>query len=334
MQKTGQLLKEAREKKGLTIAEISHVTKINPKTLEALESGNVSGLPQKAFIRGFVQTYAKYLGLDVNETLKLFQEEMGQTKPILPMGELSGASNASSTNETTIDRLHKSSDQYNDDPRGKSRTWIIAIASVVLILLIGFVVQMIQKYEKESELPKDAPEIAKIETTVDTGAGSTTSTLEEKPATSAIVAITTSTTSTSPTSTTRSTTTTTLKPTTTSRSTTTTSRSTTTSTTKLTTTSTTKVPSSSTTSTTLAAEKPGKSIEVIVEALDNVTLGFRIDNGAFMTIKLAPQQVHTFKAKSSLAVDVSDGGALSVIYNGQDRGVPGSLGQPIKLKYP
>lgn len=63
-------------------------------------------------------------------------------------------------------------------------------------------------------------------------------------------------------------------------------------------------------------------------------LGYRIDNGSFKTIKLAPEQVHTFKATQLLNIDVSDGGAVNVIYNGVDKGQPGGLGQPIKLKYP
>ena len=89
-----------------------------------------------------------------------------------------------------------------------------------------------------------------------------------------------------------------------------------------------------TTSTTLLSVKPGKPIEVIVEALDTVTIGYRIDSSDFATIKLAPGQFHTFKGTSSLNLDVSDGGAINLIYNGQDRGTPGSLGQSLKLKYP
>ncbi len=391
MKKTGQLLREAREKKGLTIAEIAHVTKINPKTLEALEKGDVDQLPQRAFIRGFVQTYAKYLGLDVNETLKSFQDEMGQTKPELPIGDTAANMAIASSNEVPQVRLHRSSGEFSEDLGGKSRTWLIAIASLVLILLIGFVVQMIQKYEKESELHKESIALTKIDTAANTTSNgdlavltgstntsdennlaasastlsTTTSTLKEPETTSTSLAPTTTTSTTSrstttlasismttkPTSTSRSTTTSTLKPTTTSTlkptttstlkpATTSTLKPTTTSSTLRQTTTTTSIlkPTTTTlkptTSTTLSEQKPKKQIEVIIEALDNVTLGYRTDNSGFLTIKLAPEQFHTFKANTSINIDVSDGGAVNVIVNGQDRGAPGSLGQPIKLKYP
>jgi cytoskeleton protein RodZ len=49
---------------------------------------------------------------------------------------------------------------------------------------------------------------------------------------------------------------------------------------------------------------------------------------------MTADQVHTFKGKGKINLEVSDGGAISVIVNGRDRGVPGMIGQPIKLSYP
>ena len=34
------------------------------------------------------------------------------------------------------------------------------------------------------------------------------------------------------------------------------------------------------------------------------------------------------------AEEFTDGGAVNVIVNGRDRGVPGTIGKPIKLTYP
>lgn len=77
-----------------------------------------------------------------------------------------------------------------------------------------------------------------------------------------------------------------------------------------------------------------QTFEVIIEALDTVTLDFRIDGGSLQKIKLNPEQIHTFKAKQTLSIDVSDGGSVNVIHNGIDRGVPGILGKPTKIKFP
>jgi cytoskeleton protein RodZ len=81
MKKTGQLLKEARETKSVSLQEVSIHLKINTKTLKALELGDVTQLPAKTFLRGFVQSYAQYLKLDLNQIMEVFQEEMGTTHP-------------------------------------------------------------------------------------------------------------------------------------------------------------------------------------------------------------------------------------------------------------
>jgi cytoskeleton protein RodZ len=81
MKKTGQILREAREAKSISLQEISIHLKINTKTLKALEMGDKTQLPAKTFLRGFVQSYAQFLRLDLNQIMDVFQEEMGSTHP-------------------------------------------------------------------------------------------------------------------------------------------------------------------------------------------------------------------------------------------------------------
>ena len=60
----GSSLREARERRGLSYAEIEHATKIRSRYLRALEEEEFTALPSDAYIRGFLRTYADYLGLD------------------------------------------------------------------------------------------------------------------------------------------------------------------------------------------------------------------------------------------------------------------------------
>jgi cytoskeleton protein RodZ len=48
---------------------------------------------------------------------------------------------------------------------------------------------------------------------------------------------------------------------------------------------------------------------------------------------LVADQVHTFKNKSGLKLNISNGGAVNVILNGKDLGVPGEIKKPLKLTY-
>ena len=60
----GNSLREARERQGLGYPEIELATKIRAKYVRALEEEDFTALPGDAYIRGFLRTYAEYLGLD------------------------------------------------------------------------------------------------------------------------------------------------------------------------------------------------------------------------------------------------------------------------------
>ena len=76
-----------------------------------------------------------------------------------------------------------------------------------------------------------------------------------------------------------------------------------------------------------------KNLELIVEALDSVDLEYLDGNGQAQKIRLNADQVHTFKSNAGLKLSVSNGGAVNLILNGKDLGVPGEVGKSIKLNY-
>ncbi len=70
-----------------------------------------------------------------------------------------------------------------------------------------------------------------------------------------------------------------------------------------------------------------------MEALDNVEVEYSSPTGKAQKIRLSAEQFHTFKSKSGLKIQFSNGGAVNLILNGRDIGIPGDLGKPIKLSY-
>src|SRR5476651_178747 len=68
----GQKLREARERRGLTLRQIADATKISMITLEALERNDVARLPGGIFSRAFVRSYALEVGLDPESTIEEF----------------------------------------------------------------------------------------------------------------------------------------------------------------------------------------------------------------------------------------------------------------------
>ncbi|MDI3256334.1 MAG: helix-turn-helix domain-containing protein [Kyrpidia sp.] len=69
MEEMGQFLRRTREDRGLTLEEAAEATKIRRAYLEAIERGDWSALPPAVYARGFVRSYAEFLGLDGNEVL-------------------------------------------------------------------------------------------------------------------------------------------------------------------------------------------------------------------------------------------------------------------------
>lgn len=68
----GRKLREARERRGISLRQIANQTKIAVSVLEALERNDISRLPGGIFGRAFVRSYAVEVGLDPEETIQAF----------------------------------------------------------------------------------------------------------------------------------------------------------------------------------------------------------------------------------------------------------------------
>lgn len=60
----GNSLREARVRRGIDFAQAELATKVRGKYLRALEEEHFEVLPAETYVKGFLRTYAEYLGLD------------------------------------------------------------------------------------------------------------------------------------------------------------------------------------------------------------------------------------------------------------------------------
>lgn len=77
MSQLGQVLRAAREKKGLSAAEAAMETRIRGKIILDLENGDYRQLPPAPFIRGLIKNYARFLGLEPDLALDAFAIDTG-----------------------------------------------------------------------------------------------------------------------------------------------------------------------------------------------------------------------------------------------------------------
>lgn len=90
MKTIGSVLKDQRERKGLSLEDISGKTKIRVNFLKALEENDFSKLPSDTVARGFIQVYARELDLDQKSALALFRRDFtsGDSGQIIPQNML------------------------------------------------------------------------------------------------------------------------------------------------------------------------------------------------------------------------------------------------------
>ena len=113
----GAVLRNEREKKGLTLDQVASITKLRVKIVEALENETWGDLPPPVFVRGFIRSYAKVLGLDETELLHLHER-------VAPLQAVTGK---------PVEVQHRS---Y------KGRF----LLAVILVLILGFVAYLLVEH--------------------------------------------------------------------------------------------------------------------------------------------------------------------------------------------
>ncbi|MBN2351099.1 MAG: helix-turn-helix domain-containing protein [Spirochaetales bacterium] len=87
MESFGEKLRATRENLGYSIEQIARDTHIAKRYLIALESEDFSIFPGETYLKGFLQNYAEYLGLDTDEMISIYKNMKIQEQPI-PLDQL------------------------------------------------------------------------------------------------------------------------------------------------------------------------------------------------------------------------------------------------------
>ena len=77
MPPVSDILRAAREAQKLTFHQVADATKIKTDHVRALEQGAYEVFSAPVFVRGFVRTYARFLKLDAEKTVRDLEQELG-----------------------------------------------------------------------------------------------------------------------------------------------------------------------------------------------------------------------------------------------------------------
>lgn len=122
MDSIGRYLRAERESKNLSLKEVSESTRIKERLLAAIEEDRYEVLSSPVYVKGFLDAYARYLGLDPNEIVLQYQKIQGDK--ILPKGpELKQRITSSSRRQRVT------------FSRKRGYLWLLIIISASLIFL-------------------------------------------------------------------------------------------------------------------------------------------------------------------------------------------------------
>lgn len=76
----GKILRQAREKAGISIADASRQLKLGARQIESLEADDFGRLPSPTFVRGFIRNYARLLEVDAQPILEAYQQTGPQSR--------------------------------------------------------------------------------------------------------------------------------------------------------------------------------------------------------------------------------------------------------------
>jgi cytoskeleton protein RodZ len=77
----GRALRAARLRRGVSLEEASRQTRVRADYLEALEQEWFDALGSDVYVRGFLRSYAKYLGLSHEKVIAAYERAYGRAKP-------------------------------------------------------------------------------------------------------------------------------------------------------------------------------------------------------------------------------------------------------------
>lgn len=74
---TGGLLREIRERRGISLEDLAEATRIAARYVQAIEAEHYESLPSATFVRGYVREMARYLGLDEERVTTGYMRRFG-----------------------------------------------------------------------------------------------------------------------------------------------------------------------------------------------------------------------------------------------------------------
>lgn len=140
MEPLGEYLKNIRKSINASLETVAAKTKININYLNAIEEGRFNDLPGEVFIKGFLRSYAKFLGIDEADVINRYNQLRKETKETVPL-------------EAKIEEAVQRKETVNLG--SKKITPIIGSAVVVFLIILAILFLRTEEPVKKAERRED-----------------------------------------------------------------------------------------------------------------------------------------------------------------------------------
>jgi len=155
-QRPGERLRQARLYQQRELKEIASELNISERLLTAIEADEYKSLPEPAFIRGYLRSYARYLGIDSDILISQFNEIYTSA---------TGLSSNHSLENSPLQQLAKLQSKTR-----KSSSWMLWIAIPIVVVLIVLAVRpLVKKVMSTSAVSTQSHSVVSNDSSVDNG---------------------------------------------------------------------------------------------------------------------------------------------------------------------
>jgi cytoskeletal protein RodZ len=132
----GEKLRQAREERGISLSEVAEQTRISSLYLQSIENDDYKPLPGGIFNKGFVKSYAKFIGVDEHEALQDYAKIVIQNEG------------------RADDELKKYRPEVlTDDRTAGSMLPTIIFAGIILAMMTGGILFVVNYIQNQSDTP-------------------------------------------------------------------------------------------------------------------------------------------------------------------------------------
>ncbi len=128
----GEEFRSAREARGLTLSDVAEQIHIRSVYLNAIENEDWKSIGAPVYVRGFIRTYARFLGKDAEDAVGRFNQTSPVERPVV-----------ASASAATL----------SDNERSGPSLWAV-VATLVAVVLVGFVGYEWWQYAHPAGAPK------------------------------------------------------------------------------------------------------------------------------------------------------------------------------------